>query len=116
MEKSEEKRSEFTQKTRLMAWRRSGGHCVSCGKKIRTGDGPEYDHRVSCKKGGTNDLSNCDVLCKHCHSLKTNGPDSKDHAKINREEKRAAKAQAKRPGFRGWRKFDGTIVWKQRAG
>ena len=109
-------RQEFTRKTKLEAWRRSGGACESCGKKIRTGDGPEYDHRVSAFNGGSNDLSNCDVLCKACHSLKTGETDAPNHAKSRREEKRAAKAEAKRSGFRGWRRFDGTIVWNKRAG
>ncbi len=105
-------RQEFTRKTKLEAFRLAKGRCVSCGKKIRPGDGTEYDQRVSAFNCGSNDLSNCDVLCKACHSLKTGGTDAPNHAKSRREEKRAAKAEAKRQGFRGWRKFDGTIVWK----
>jgi len=103
-------RQEFSRKTMLEAWRLADGRCVSCQKKIRPGDGPEYDHRISCKKGGTNDLSNCDVLCRACHSKKTGGSDAKDHAKINREEKRAAKATRPKKKI-PYRKFDGTPVW-----
>jgi 5-methylcytosine-specific restriction protein A len=104
-------RQNFSQKTKLEAWRRSGGHCASCGKKIRTGDGPEYDHRITCFNGGTNDISNCDVLCKPCHAMKTGDEDAPKHAKTRRYEKRAAKAERPKKKM-SYRKFDGTPIWK----
>jgi 5-methylcytosine-specific restriction endonuclease McrA len=104
-------RQEFSQKTKLEAWRRSGGHCASCGKKIRTGDGPEYDHIITDFYNGGNSLANCQVLCKACHAMKTGDEDAPKHAKTRRYEKRAAKAERPKKKM-SYRKFDGTPVWK----
>ena len=65
------RRAEFSRRTKLQAWDRAGGCCEDCGKKIRPGDGPEYDHIISAEQGGGNDLGNCQVLCAPCHKLKT---------------------------------------------
>ena len=62
-------RQEFTGKTKAEAWLRAGGKCESCGNVIRRG--PQYDHRIPCGDGGSNDLANCQVLCEFCHGTKT---------------------------------------------
>jgi 5-methylcytosine-specific restriction endonuclease McrA len=64
-------RDEFTKATKSAAWERCGGKCEECGKQIRSGHGPEYDHIVEAWLGGSADLDNCAVLCDHCHSRKT---------------------------------------------
>lgn len=64
-------RDEFTRATKSAAWARCKGCCEECGKQIRSGNGPEYDHIVEAWLGGSADLDNCAVLCSHCHSLKT---------------------------------------------
>lgn len=64
-------RHEFTKATKESAWKRCGGKCEECGKQIRSGHGPEYDHIIEAWLGGSADLENCAVLCAHCHSKKT---------------------------------------------
>ena len=65
-------KDEFSKRTKLDAWARSGGHCeCGCGVKIISGDGPEYDHKIEVALGGDNSLENCVVLRKRCHDGKT---------------------------------------------
>lgn len=89
-------RSEFTDKTKKAAFGRSGGHCETCGSKIV--GVAEYDHAVPCAVGGTNDLSNCRVLCRKCHRVKTSERDVPQIAKSTRiYEKRAGLRRSRRP-------------------
>lgn len=104
-------RQEFSKKTKMAAWQRCKGHCEECGKKIRPGDGPEYDHDREAFFEGSNDLENCRVLCTPCHSVKTSDR-APVIAKSRRHIVRAAKAKTPRQGFRGWRKFNGDVVYK----
>lgn len=65
------------------------GKCVHCQEKLIK---VEYDHRLSdaiCKKHGikSNDISNCDPLCRSCHKKKTRD-DMFEIAKVNRQDKR----------------------------
>lgn len=101
-------RSEFSQRTKLEAWRKANGHCERCKKKIVAGDGPEYDHRLPDRIGGGNDIENCQVLCKACHCWKTRD-DTPAICKTRSLEKQAAKAKRKsRPMMgtkaSGWKK------------
>lgn len=105
-------RHEFSKKVKLAAWNRAGGRCEDCGKKIRPGDGPEYDHSSPAFFGGAATLENCQVLCISCHSRKTSTRDIKDIAKGRRQIEKRAKADRKRQGFRGWRNFRGEVVWR----
>lgn len=110
-------RREFPRRVKLAAWDRSGGRCETCGRKLRPGDGIEYDHRVPAEQGGTNKPENCQVLCRWCHAAKT-GEDMKTIAKGRRV--RAGHANAKTPKRRlpgargsGWKaRLDGT--WERR--
>lgn len=104
-------RRKFSKKTKMAAWQRSNGHCEECGKPIRPGDGPEYDHDREDFFNGSNELENCKVLCIPCHSAKTSER-APVIAKSRRHIVRAAKAKPKRQGFRGWRKFNGDIVYR----
>jgi 5-methylcytosine-specific restriction protein A len=49
--------------------------CAECLKAGRTVSAEEVDHRVPLARGGTNDRSNLQALCKSCHSRKTNRED-----------------------------------------
>ena len=62
---------EFSKKTKLEAWQRSGGRCECCGIKIMPGNGPEYDHKIEVALGGDNSLDNCQVLAARCHKFKS---------------------------------------------
>jgi len=64
-------RSEFTAKTKLLAWRRSGGVCeCGCGTKLYPG-GYHYDHVIPCGLVPDNSLDNCMVLARGHHGEKT---------------------------------------------
>ena len=66
------RRKEFTTRTKLKAFERAGGRCEECARRVGLGGEPvEYDHIVTCEDGGGNDLDNCQVLCVHCHKVKT---------------------------------------------
>lgn len=105
-------RREFSKATKLAAWERSGGRCeCGCGQKIL--GTPEYDHITPAAIGGSNDLDNCRVMAKRCHRVKT----SKDVPAIAKStriaEKRAGVRQGR--GFRGWKRMNGDIVWRDRG-
>ena len=108
-------RSEFSKKTKLQAFARSGGICDKCGCKLMPGK-IEYDHTLPCAFGGTADLSNCMVLCRACHRAKTSNKDIPAIRKSDRVRAKhigATKPHRAMPGSRasGWkRKFDGTVV------
>ena len=108
-------RQEFSRKTKALAFARAKGKCETCGVKIRAGNGPHYDHRIPDAVDGGNDLSNCVVLCKPCHSVKTTETDVPEIAKTKRIRDKHTNAKGKsQRGFRGWKKFDGTPVWRGR--
>ncbi len=108
-------RRNFTRTVKLAAWKRSGGCCEDCGRKIFPGDGPEYDHIIADEHGGGNGLDNCQVLCAWCHKPKTRA-DMK--VTVRGRKARARHANADKPsrpmpGSRKskWKKrVDGTVV------
>lgn len=106
------KRAEFSKATKLSAWERSGGRCeCGCGQKIVTS--AEYDHYpVPAAFGGSADLDNCRVLDKRCHRKLTAEHDVPRIAKAARIERKRANVSPKRPGFKGWKKFDGSVKWR----
>jgi 5-methylcytosine-specific restriction protein A len=109
-------RQEFTQKTKLAAWNRSGGKCEQCGNVIRPGNGPEYHHRLEAYFDGSAELENCQVLCiRPCHQTLT-AKAQPAFRKARRIRKKVANAKPKRsrpmPGTKrsGLRKrMDGTV-------
>ncbi|WP_420847065.1 HNH endonuclease [Methanorbis rubei] len=57
------------------AWTRTNGRCEKCGKLLtrgnrgRSGRGCwEAHHSNPARKGGTDSLRNCRILCWECHS------------------------------------------------
>lgn len=77
----------FSEQTVTLAWRRSGGKCECtralhdhgygrCNKDLvwenrgrESGRGAwEAHHRTSVESGGSDNLSNCEILCWDCHS------------------------------------------------
>jgi 5-methylcytosine-specific restriction endonuclease McrA len=113
------KRDEFSSKTRMAAYERSGGHCEEpgCGLPFSPSNPVEYDHEIEAYYGGTNDLDNCKAKCRSCHKVKTS-----ERAAVIAKSRRLLKKQAgltrtkKRIGNRGftsWRNFAGEIVTKK---
>lgn len=61
------------------------GMCQLCGRKLYPGSF-DADHVIPIACGGTNDLTNFQLLCrKPCHADKTAGKDIADAAKIKRQ-------------------------------
>jgi 5-methylcytosine-specific restriction endonuclease McrA len=48
---------------------RDGGQCQSCGKNAREAQ-LHIDHIIPLAKGGSNDISNLQVLCQQCNQNK----------------------------------------------
>ena len=104
-------RAEFSKATKLAAWERSGGRCeCGCGQKIL--GTPEYDHIIEDTLTHDNSLENCMVMSKRCHRLKTdrNRPEIDKTRRI--AEKRAGVRTGR--GFRGWKRMNGDIVWRDK--
>ena len=63
-------RQEFTKRTKLDAFERSGGRCEACRARLFPGN-IEYHHSTECTFGGAGELGNCSVLCRACHAAIT---------------------------------------------
>lgn len=65
----------FSQTTVKEAWEKATGHCERCHKQLvwnnRGDEGQrgawEAHHRLSASHGGSDTLSNCEILCVDCH-------------------------------------------------
>lgn len=101
------RRREFPAKVKDAAFDRAKGACQQCTRPLSPGD-IHYDHIIPDGSGGEPILTNCQVLCRSCHGTKTRG-DVRTIAKGKRIKRNHIGAR-KRSKFRGWRRFDGTIV------
>lgn len=106
-------RREFTKAVKLAAWKRCGGNCEKCTAKLYPGK-IEYHHAKEDTFGGEPTLENCAVLCVGCHSAIT-GERAKVIAKSSRVRAKHLGIKRKRQGFRGWRRFDDSIVYANSA-
>jgi hypothetical protein len=52
---------------RREVWQRDGGCCVRC----RAADYLEFDHIIPHSRGGANTVTNVQILCRRCNSLKS---------------------------------------------
>jgi 5-methylcytosine-specific restriction endonuclease McrA len=70
--------NDFSRATQLRALARQKHHCASCGTHISSlgesgraahpyGEGAQAHHIRHAKRGGSNALSNCVILCWSCH-------------------------------------------------
>ena len=69
-------RINIPQSVREYVLQRNKFQCQSCGKKEKETQ-LNIDHIVSLAKGGSNDISNLQVLCKRCNSQKKHHFDSR---------------------------------------
>ena len=103
------KRDEFSLKTKQAAAERAAGYCEECSRPFKAYEKRHYDHIIPCAIGGTNEIGNCAVLCIPCHKNKTGTADIPRIAKAKRNYRKSN--HIKKPSkFRGWRKFNGTLV------
>ena len=54
-------------------YRRQGGYCAGCGHHLQSRN-LTIDHVVPSSKGGSDDISNLQLLCHACNQLKVDGP------------------------------------------
>jgi hypothetical protein len=73
----------FSKGTKALAFYRAKGRCTECGVGLAPGN-IRYDHRIPwaiCRHSGP---SNCQVLCRNCHDIKTATRDIPDIARGSR--------------------------------
>lgn len=58
-------------RTRELALDRDLGLCQECKRQGRLKVGTDVDHIIPKSRGGTDDLSNLQTLCRECHKEKT---------------------------------------------
>jgi hypothetical protein len=106
-------RREFSSKTKLAAWQRSGGRCEApdCGLYLTPGKFI-YDHRIPDQLGGEPTLENCQVICS-AHDKEKTRKDAGDIARAKRREQKHLGIKRPRT-IRQWRRFDGTRVYAAR--
>lgn len=103
-------RNEFSKRTKIAAWDRSGGHCEECGAKLYPGKFT-YDHTNPDVISRDNSLENCKVLCSACDKTKT-AKDQGVIAKVRRIEEKHIGAAPKKPKSKYLKKVDGTVVYR----
>ena len=106
-------RSEFTAKTKVLAFERSKGFCECCTAKLFTGN-IEYDHEIPDALGGQATIENCRVLCRACHGAKTTKADMPRISKAKRNYKSSHGIKRDRT-ILAWRNFKGEIVRASRS-
>jgi 5-methylcytosine-specific restriction enzyme A len=110
-------RREFSKKTKRLAWDRCEGRCEGmlpdgrCNAPLDLGCF-HYDHIDPDWFSKDNELANCAVICRPCHTAKT-ADDVADIAKSKRIQDRQ-KGIRKRSSFRGWRRFNGEPVFAEK--
>lgn len=89
-----------------------GGRCHISGRKIQVGDAWDLDHIKALINGGEHRESNMAPALRDKHRAKT-AEDVAEKSAVYQKRAKHLGAKA-RTGFRGWRKMDGTPVWKER--
>lgn len=93
-----------------------GGYCWRCTRRLRAGDIWYVEHLLALENGGTNDWTNLDITCEHCFP----GKNAEDHAKAAKSRHVRtyhvvpSSERDKRRGFKGWRRMNGEIRWRDR--
>ena len=98
-------------RVRLRVFERVGGKCHRCRRKIAAGESWTLEHVVALVNGGPNAETNLDVTCSWCLPAK-NAEDVAVKSKTYRMLAKHRGTKPKRQGFRGWRRMNGEIVWK----
>lgn len=108
------RRQYLSPREKVALMRRQGWLCgCGCKAPVWPGGPVEYDHTLPLALGGMA-KPDC-ALTPHCHREKTR-EDVGRIAKADRQgkafrgEKKRKGRQLQSPGFKGWRKFDGTLV------
>lgn len=97
---------------RLRIFRTHDGICHISRRRIRGGEPWDLDHIVALCNGGEHRESNLAPAVKDKHREKS-AADVRERAETDGMSK-AFLGIKSGPGFRGWRKMNGDIVWKAR--
>ena len=109
-----EPRKSLSPQKRAKLFMERGGQCHRCTRKVDGSDDWIVEHVLALENGGTNDWSNLDITCSWCKPAK----DRQDHGIAAKSRRVCTKhvvpksGRGKRQGFRGWRKFNGDVVWR----
>ena len=57
----------FSEETKKEAMKKAGYKCEKCGKPLTMATA-EAHHKTSLLAGGSDGLSNCQILCHDCHA------------------------------------------------
>jgi 5-methylcytosine-specific restriction protein A len=97
---------------RARIFERERGVCWLSKRKIRPGEAWELDHRLALCNGGEHRESNLAPALVNFHKSKT-AQDVRTRAKTDRIKRKHLGIKDLKPnGFRGWRKMNGEIVWR----
>lgn len=69
--KSAVKRKQYSEEQRKEIYKKSGGCCQLCGRKISLTE-MTVDHIIPISKGGSNDMDNTQATCFSCNQFKAN--------------------------------------------
>lgn len=100
-------RRDISQKRRAALFLAQSGKCADCPRKLMPGM-YHADHRIPLADGGADDDSNIKLICLDCHKAKTRG---ENKSRAHHKRIAAGGRTRKGPGFRGWKRFDGTPVF-----
>jgi len=101
-------------RVKLRIWEREGGRCHISKRRIGVGEAYQFEHIIALSCGGEHRENNIALALTEPHKEKTKA-DVAIKAKIARQRAKHLGIKPKKPGgFRGHRKFNGEIVWKDR--
>jgi len=64
----------FSEEQKRQIFRRDGGKCQVCGKKLEFGnENTHYHHKIPYSAGGPTSVDNAILVCKNCHYNKLHG-------------------------------------------
>jgi 5-methylcytosine-specific restriction enzyme A len=102
-------RKPLTPTQRLKLFEEYAGRCVLCTNKIHAGEPWRDEHLRALGLGGTNEWDNRAPVHERCAKIKDKA-DLSRIAKAKRQKIAAHGMKRSKQPFRGWRRFDGTIV------
>ncbi len=66
--KTPKRREYIVDEVKEMVWQRDEGQCRNCGAT----ENLQYDHVIPLSKGGSNEITNLQILCRNCNLAKSN--------------------------------------------
>lgn len=99
---------------RLRVFERCGGVCHISKRRIRGGEPWDLEHIQPLRDHGENRESNLAPALRDKHREKT-AAENVERAASNRKKAKHLGIKGRGQGFNAWRKFDGTVVYRDRG-